>query len=69
MALSVTCPHCATKTRLGEPYPLPGTERQCACGRPLLVSYPVGMMELLRGRGARFADDPVPAAARATPLP
>lgn len=57
MALSVTCPHCGQKTRLGEPYPLPGSERQCACGRPLVISYPVGMMQLLRQRGAQFEDE------------
>ncbi len=70
MALSVTCPHCGQKTRLGEPYPLPGTERQCACGRPLLISYPVGVMDLLRSRGAEFeADGPgtTPGVASASP--
>jgi penicillin-binding protein 1A len=57
MALSLTCPHCGEKTRLGEPYPLPGSERQCACGRPLVISYPVGMMQLLRERGAKFDEE------------
>ncbi len=63
MALSVTCPHCGEKTRLGEPYPLPGCERQCACGRPLVISYPVGMMQLLRERGARFDEEGEPSSA------
>lgn len=57
MALKITCPHCGNPLRLEEPYPLPGTERQCACGRALSITYPMGMMELLRGRGARFATD------------
>lgn len=74
MALKITCPHCGRPIRLEEPYPLPGAERQCACGRTLAITYPMGMMELLKRRGGRFAEEaeaparppepPVPAARR-----
>lgn len=57
MALKITCPHCGHPMRLVEPYPLPGTERQCACGRALAITYPVGLMDTLRGRGVRFEGD------------
>ena len=53
MALKITCPHCGSPLRLQEPYPLPGAERQCTCGRTLSITYPVGMMDALRKRGAR----------------
>ena len=62
MALKITCPHCRRPIRLEEPYPLPGAERQCACGRALAITYPMGMMEHLRQRGARFAEEEVPRA-------
>ena len=56
MALKITCPHCGHPRRLGEPFPLPGTEVQCnACGRALAISYPTGMVERLRSKGLRFA--------------
>ncbi len=58
MALKITCPHCGTIRRLAQPYPLPGTELQCAgCGRGLAISYPTGMVDRMRDKGVRF-DDP-----------
>ncbi|MBM4392647.1 MAG: PBP1A family penicillin-binding protein, partial [Deltaproteobacteria bacterium] len=57
MALKITCPHCNLPVRIEEPYPLPGAERQCACGKPLVISYRPGTMEFLRSRGARFEGD------------
>jgi penicillin-binding protein 1A len=57
MALKITCPHCGNPIRLEEPYPLPGTERQCSCGRALMITYPMGRMETLRREGKRFADE------------
>lgn len=57
MALKITCPHCNNPIRLEEPYPLPGTERQCGCGRALSITYPMGLMDDLRRRGVRFASE------------
>ena len=57
MALKITCPHCGNPLRLEEPYPLPGTERQCSCGRTLSISYPMGLMDALRRKGGRFAEE------------
>lgn len=57
MALKITCPHCGRKHPLDEPFPLPGSERQCDCGRTLSITYPVGMIEKLRGSGKGFASD------------
>ncbi len=57
MALKITCPHCNHPLRIEEPYPLPGVERQCVCGKPLAISYRPGTMEFLRSRGARFEGD------------
>lgn len=57
MALQITCPHCRNPNRVGEPYPLPGTERQCVCGRALAIGYAPGMMDYLRSRGAKFEGD------------
>ena len=62
MALKITCPHCGDAVRLVEPYPHPGAERQCTCGRALAISYPVGMVEALRRKGALFEDDVLPVA-------
>ncbi len=66
MHLRISCPHCGNPIRLSEPFPVPGTERQCVCGRALAITYPLGMMDRLKARGARFADDeaPEPPAAR-----
>jgi penicillin-binding protein 1A len=59
MKLKITCPHCNNPISLEEPFPLPGMEQQCACGRALAISYPMGMMEALRRKGAHFlAEDP-----------
>lgn len=73
MALAIRCPSCGEKTRYEEPYPLPGSERQCVCGKALAISYPVGLVELLRSRGALFdGDDARPAPPpppRRAPLP
>ena len=57
MALKITCPHCGRPLRLEEPYPLPGAERQCACGRALSISYPVGLIDTMRKKGAAFEGD------------
>ncbi len=67
MALKITCPHCGRKHPLEEPFPLPGSERQCECGRTLSITYPLGMIEKLRGGGKAFAPDPDDK--RATPTP
>ena len=56
MALKITCPHCSHLHRLSQPYPVPGTELQCQCGRVLSVSYPQGMMDRLRAKGIEFSD-------------
>jgi penicillin-binding protein 1A len=68
MALKITCPHCGNPIRLEEPYPLPGSERQCGCGRALMITYPMGRMETLRREGRRFAsEEPELPAARPPP--
>lgn len=57
MALKITCPHCGQPRRLHSPYPLPGSEVHCrSCGRVLSISYPPGMVEKLRKKGVRFAE-------------
>lgn len=57
MALKITCPHCSHPRRLSSPYPLPGSEVHCrSCGRVLSISYPPGMVEKLRGKGATFSE-------------
>jgi membrane carboxypeptidase/penicillin-binding protein len=56
MALKITCPHCSQPHRLSQPFPVPGTELQCQCGRVLSVSYPKGMMAKLKERGIAFVD-------------
>ena len=60
MALKITCPHCSRRHELKQPYPLPGSELHCWCGRALAISYPPGLMDRLRTRGVRFAGDPLP---------
>ena len=60
MALKITCPHCSRRHELKQPYPLPGSELHCWCGRALAISYPPGLMDRLRSRGVRFAGDPLP---------
>ncbi len=56
MALKITCPHCSHPHRLSSPFPVPGTELQCQCGRVLSVSYPKGMMAKLKAKGIDFVD-------------
>ena len=36
---------------------MPGSERQCGCGRVLAISYPPGLMEQLRSQGVVFVGD------------
>ena len=71
MALKISCPHCGNPHRLREPYPDPGCEVQCeSCGATLAITYPVGLVDRLRAKGARFQSDPEPAADPApTPRP
>ncbi|MBW2256919.1 MAG: hypothetical protein JRI25_20320, partial [Deltaproteobacteria bacterium] len=58
MPLRLTCPHCGNPQRLDEPFPLPGTEIQCAaCGAGLAVTYPDGVIEKLRERGKVFQSE------------
>ncbi|MEL6345149.1 MAG: transglycosylase domain-containing protein, partial [Myxococcota bacterium] len=72
MALKITCPHCRHPRRLRSPFPLPGAELHCRnCGRVLSITYPPGMIEKLRGRGATFVEQvpPTPATAQPAPAP
>lgn len=59
MPIKLTCPHCAAEHRFGSPYPVPGAEVQCGCGRVLVVSYPPDVMRSIHASGARLSD-PVP---------
>ena len=56
MALKISCPHCGTEHRVREPYPLPGAELHCQCGRTLAITYPKGLVARLRARGALFEE-------------
>ena len=73
MALKITCPHCTHPHRLTDPYPSAGSEIQCGgCGRALAISYPPGLVERLRAKGARIQGDapaPMPPAPPVDPLP
>jgi len=71
MPLKLTCPNCGTPTRVSEPYPLPGVEIQCVgCATAMSVTYPPGVMDLLRKRGKTFMDDePAPLPASRHPVP
>lgn len=71
MPLKMTCPNCGTPTRVAEPYPMPGAEIQCVgCATAMSVTYPDGVIDILRGRGKRFADDPPsPIPVSAIPIP
>lgn len=73
MALKITCPHCSHPHRLTDPYPAAGSELQCGgCGRALAISYPPGLVERLRAKGARIQGDapaPMPPAPPVDPLP
>ena len=57
MALKISCPHCSRRHELTAPYPLPGSEVHCWCGRGLSISYPAGLVERLRARGLKFQGD------------
>jgi len=57
MALKLSCPHCSRVHRLAAPYPVPGTELQCWCGRVLSISYPPGLVNRLQTKGETFRDD------------
>ena len=61
MPLKITCPQCGEVQHLSAPYPLPGTEIHCACGRVLVLSFPADLMARMNVSGARFQDDPDPA--------
>jgi penicillin-binding protein 1A len=54
MALKITCPSCGRVHALGEPLPLPGSNRQCACGQVMAINYPQRVVEQLKRRGATF---------------
>ncbi|MFT5586776.1 MAG: penicillin-binding protein 1A, partial [Cognaticolwellia sp.] len=73
MALKITCPHCTHPHRLTDPYPSAGSEIQCGgCGRALAISYPPGLVERLRAKGARIQGDAraaMPPAPPIDPLP
>jgi penicillin-binding protein 1A len=72
VALKIACPHCSHPHRLSEPYPDPGSEVQCGgCGAALAITYPVGLVDRLRAKGARFLGDPAPTPSPviATPAP
>lgn len=75
MPVKITCPHCGSKNALDEPFPLPGSQIQCAdCAARLAISYPNGVMEALKARGKRFQEEVAAAPAprretRPTPPP
>ena len=70
MPLKLTCPNCGTPTRVSEPYPLPGVEIQCVgCATAMSVTYPPGVMDLLRKRGKAFQEEQPPAAFGVPSLP
>jgi len=59
MPIKLVCPTCAAAVPLREPLPVPGARAQCpACASSLAVTYPDGVMEALRQRGKRFAEEP-----------
>lgn len=60
MPVKITCPHCSHVHRFSQPYPLPGSEVQCACGRVLVISFPPDMMSKLSANGASFSDPHAP---------
>jgi ribosomal protein S27E len=62
MPIKITCPHCQHSHRFSRPYPMPGSEVQCGCGRVLVISFPADLMARLQATGAGFADPaPTPA--------
>ncbi|MCB9765162.1 MAG: PBP1A family penicillin-binding protein [Alphaproteobacteria bacterium] len=56
MALKITCPSCGRVHRLHNPYPPPGSELQCHCGRILSLSFSPKAMAQIRARGESFQD-------------
>jgi hypothetical protein len=56
MPIKITCPHCSHAHLFSQPYPLPGSEVQCDCGRVLVISFPPDMMSRLEAGGAIFTD-------------
>ncbi|MCB9793231.1 MAG: hypothetical protein H6741_10935 [Alphaproteobacteria bacterium] len=58
MALKITCPSCGRVHRLRNPYPPPGSELQCHCGRVLALSFSPQAMARIRARGETFLDQP-----------
>ncbi len=69
MALKITCPHCGHPHRLDEPFPLPGSERQCVCGRSLSITYPMGLVDRLRIQGKRFEGEAPPTVSDTIAIP
>jgi hypothetical protein len=61
MPIKITCPHCEHVHRFSQPYPVPGSEVHCNCGRVLVISFPPDMMGRLESSGASFADPHAPA--------
>jgi penicillin-binding protein 1A len=56
MPIKTTCTHCHSSVPLSEPLPLPGESIQCGeCGASMIVSYPEGILEALKGKGKQFA--------------
>jgi len=60
MPIKITCPNCSLVHRFTQPYPLPGSEVQCGCGRVLVISFPANMMSRLASNGASFSDPLAP---------
>jgi hypothetical protein len=56
MPIKITCPHCEHVHRFTRPYPVPGSEVQCGCGRVLVISFPADLMTRLEARGAGLTD-------------
>jgi len=66
MPIKLTCPHCGSVHRIASPYPMPGAELHCDCGRVLVVTFPPDLMARMRRGGARF-QEPVAEAPGAAP--
>lgn len=54
MALKITCPNCKRPHRLENPYPPPGSELQCSCGRLLALTYSPQAITKIRNEGGGF---------------
>jgi len=67
MPIKITCPHCSIVHRFTQPFPLPGSEVQCGCGRVLVISFPANMMARMESSGASFSDPLAPTDDDATP--